>query len=371
MEVFCMELTPEERRKIYEEEKTRIEAREQLERERGRISSDSTIDLTPGISGLLCYLGIWITGIIFFILEQKNKWVRFHAAQSIVVFGSLGIAMGIFGWIPFFGWFFRVILGITGFVLWIVLMVRAYQGDRFRVPIAADLAEIMVGWTFKSSDSPPPPPPAAQEMRSAPPVAAPSPPPPPPSSSMPPFRAVVETNDRHGRRAENFFRHRELRITGYAFALAWSVILLVALNFFHQYIAYYTYHAATSTWTWNSFFTDDIHRWLPILNVALVISIIGNAVMIFLDNNIVRKAIHVITAGFGLAAMITLLVVYPFDFSTRVIPNSSAAAATDMGVRIALIVITVGLGIGLLVRFIHLLVSIGKAVVRPSDDDQI
>jgi uncharacterized membrane protein len=369
-----MELTPEERRKIYEEEKARIEAREQLEREHGRISSDSTVDLAPGISGLLCYLGIWITGIIFFILEQKNKWIRFHAAQSIVVFGSLGIVMGIFGWIPFFGWFFRVILGITGFVLWIVLMVKAYQGERFRVPVAADLAEIMVGWTFKTSDSPPPPPPSAvQEMRATPPAAAsPSPPPPPAAPPFPPtpYHAAEETDDRHGRRAEHFFRRRELKITGYAFALAWSVILLVALNFFHQYIAYYTYHAATSTWTWNSFFTDDIHRWLPILNVALVISIIGNAVMIFMDNNIVRKSIHVITAGFRLAAMITLLVVYPFDFSTRVIPNSSAAGATDMGVRIALIVITVGLGIGLLVRFIHLLVSIGKAVVRTSDYDR-
>jgi uncharacterized membrane protein len=331
------------------------------------------VNLAPGISGLLCYLGIWITGIIFFILEQQNKWVRFHAAQSIVVFGTLCVAGGIFGWIPFFGWFFSAILWITGFVLWIVLMVKAFHGERFRVPIAADLAEIMVGWTFKTSENPQPPPPS-QPIRpgtaETPPAAA--PPPPPPSPPPPPYRAAIDTDERHGRRrADDFFRHhRELRITGYAFVLAWSVILLVVLNFFHQYIAYYTYNAASSTWTWNSFFTNDIGRWLPILNTALVISIIGHTVMIFVDNHILRRAIHVITTGFGLASVITLLVVYPFDFSTNVIPSSTAAGATDMGVRIALIVITVGFGIGLLVRFIHLLVSIGKAVIKGGDYDQ-
>jgi len=362
-----MELSPEERRKIYEEEKARIEAREQLEREYRGGSSESTVNLSPNVTGLLCYLGVWITGIIFFILEQKNKWVRFHAAQSIVVFGALFIAGAIFGWIPFFGHVFSAILGITGFVLWIVLMVKAYHGERYRIPIAAELAETMVGWTFRTSDYAPPQP-VRPQMTEPPPAAVPPPPPPPPP---PPYSAAVDTGERHGRRAEHFFRqHRELRITGYAFVLAWSVILLVAFNFFHQYIAYYTYDAATSTWTWNSFFTSDIGRWLPILNAALVVSIIGHTVMIFVDNTILRRAIHVITTGFRLASVITLLVVYPFDFSTNVIPNSTAAAATDMGVRIALIVITVGLGIGLLVRFIHLLVSIGKATIRGGDYDR-
>jgi uncharacterized membrane protein len=365
-----MELSPEERRKIYEEEKARIEAREQLERERGGFSSESTVNLSPNVTGLLCYLGVWVTGIIFFILEQKNKWVRFHAAQSLVTFGALFLAGGIFGWIPFFGWFFSAILGITGFVLWIVLMVKAYHGETFRVPIAAELAETMVGWTFRASDyQQPSAPPAASEMRETPPAAM-APPPVTPPPPPPPYRAAVDTEAPHARpRGDHFFRHhRELRITGYAFVLAWSVILLVVFNFFHQYIAYYTYHAASSSWTWKSFFTDDIGRWLPIFNTALIISIIGHTVLILVDNHILRRAIHVITAGFGLAAMLTLLVVYPFDFSTAVIPNSTAAAATDMGVRIVLILITVGYGIGLLVRIIHLLVSIGKATIREGED---
>jgi uncharacterized membrane protein len=133
-----MELTPEERRKIYEEEKARIEAREQLEREKRKASADTTTGLAPNVAGLLCYLGAWITGIIFLVLEQKNKWVRFHAAQSIIVFGSLSLVSAIIGWIPFIGHVFSAILGIIGFILWIVLMVKAHKGEYYKVPVAGD-----------------------------------------------------------------------------------------------------------------------------------------------------------------------------------------------------------------------------------------
>ena len=139
-----MVLTPEERRKIYEEEKARIEAREQLEREKRRPSADSGTSLTPNVAGLLCYLGVWVTGIIFIVLEQKNKWVRFHAAQSIVVFGALFIISGVLGWIPYAGPVFSTLLGITGFILWIVLMVKAYHGEYYKVPVAGDIAEMIV-----------------------------------------------------------------------------------------------------------------------------------------------------------------------------------------------------------------------------------
>jgi len=108
-----MELSPEERRKIYEEEKARLEAREQLERER-KPAAESTTTLSPNIAGLLCYVGAWITGIIFLILEKKNQWVRFHAAQSLVTFGGLAVISLIIGWLPFVGWLFNVIIGITG-----------------------------------------------------------------------------------------------------------------------------------------------------------------------------------------------------------------------------------------------------------------
>ncbi len=357
-----MKLTPEERKKIYEEEKARIEAREQLEKEKRQEAPEATINLAPNITGVLCYLGIWVTGIIFFILEQKNQWIRFHAAQSIVVFGSLGIATAILHWIPFIGWFFTVVIWIIGVVLWIVLMSKAYNGERFKLPLAGDIAEMMLGITINIPASPPSPPPPSKKSRKAPPAAAAAPPPPRAAS------AAGVTEDRIGKKADDSFRYRrEGRITLSAFSIVWNIILLVAFNFFHQYIAYYTYHTTTKTWSWESFFTGDINAWLPILNTALAIAIVGNIVLIIVNNKIVQEAIHVITNGFGLGAVVTLLVVFPFNFD--VIPNSDAAGWTTLGVKVFLIFVAVCFGITLLVRILKLIVNVTKAALQPADND--
>jgi len=49
-----------------------------------------TSGLSENTAGLLCYLLGWITGLIFYLID-KRPYVRFHAAQSIVVFGGLNI----------------------------------------------------------------------------------------------------------------------------------------------------------------------------------------------------------------------------------------------------------------------------------------
>jgi uncharacterized membrane protein len=136
-----MDLSPKERRRIYEEEKARIEAKEKLKRGKQKAETVSTLDLEPNIAGLLCYVAGWISGVIFLLLEQKNKFVRFHAIQSIIVFGALHLASVILTHIPFFGWFFGVIIGVFCFILWIVLMVKAYHHQLYKVPLAGDLAE--------------------------------------------------------------------------------------------------------------------------------------------------------------------------------------------------------------------------------------
>ena len=82
-----------------------------------------------------------VAGLIFFLLEKENKYIRFHAMQSIVVFGALTVASIVLGFIPVVGWVLGTILGIGGFVLWILLMVKAYQGEKFKLPIAGDIAE--------------------------------------------------------------------------------------------------------------------------------------------------------------------------------------------------------------------------------------
>jgi uncharacterized membrane protein len=97
--------------------------------------------LDENVAGLLCYVLGWITGLIFILIEQENKFVRFHAMQSIIVFLAINIAGFILGWLPVIGGFFAWILGGVAFVLWVVLMVKAYQGTMYKLPWAGNLAE--------------------------------------------------------------------------------------------------------------------------------------------------------------------------------------------------------------------------------------
>ena len=101
--------------------------------------------LQENVAGLLCYLGAWVTGIIFLILEPKNRFVRYHALQSIVTFGGLSIASFFLAFMPFTGWVINTLLGVLSFILWVVLMVKAYQGEKYKLPVAGDLAEQWLG----------------------------------------------------------------------------------------------------------------------------------------------------------------------------------------------------------------------------------
>jgi uncharacterized membrane protein len=108
--------------------------------------------LSENVAGLLCYVLGWITGLIFYFID-KRPFVRFHAAQSIVVFGGLTVirfvlAMlfvptGLAGFSMGFG--LLALVSLLGFALWILLMVKAYQGEKFRIPLAADLVDQFFG----------------------------------------------------------------------------------------------------------------------------------------------------------------------------------------------------------------------------------
>ena len=97
------------------------------------------------MAGLLCYVLGWISGIVLFLIEPENKFVRFHAIQSIVVFGALNIAVIILGWIPVLGAVFSWIISVLAFILWIVLMVKAVQGTKYKLPWAGNFAEKRAG----------------------------------------------------------------------------------------------------------------------------------------------------------------------------------------------------------------------------------
>jgi uncharacterized membrane protein len=106
--------------------------------------------MQSNVAGLLCYLGWWITGIIFVIIEKENKTIRFYAWQSIFTFAPITIIQIILsrlGLIPLVGIIFDVlfwIVWIGAIILWVVLMLNAYQGNKFKLPIIGNLAENQV-----------------------------------------------------------------------------------------------------------------------------------------------------------------------------------------------------------------------------------
>jgi uncharacterized membrane protein len=111
-----------------------------MEKDLGKTS----IGMQANVAALLSYLAGFITGIIFYVIEKDNKFVRFHAMQSIIAFGALFVLNMVLAFIPFIGWVLMPIVSIVSLILWILLMVKAYQGESFKLPIAGDMAEKQV-----------------------------------------------------------------------------------------------------------------------------------------------------------------------------------------------------------------------------------
>jgi len=103
--------------------------------------AETSIGLQPNIAGLLCYVGFWITGIIFLVIEKKSQFVKFHAWQSIMTFAVLNVAYLIFFRIPVIGWVIAWIISILSFVLWIILIIQAGTGKMWKLPLVGDWAE--------------------------------------------------------------------------------------------------------------------------------------------------------------------------------------------------------------------------------------
>lgn len=87
------------------------------------------------------YLLGFITGIIFLLVEKDSKFVRFHAMQSTIFFGGVFLANIALGFIPLLGWLVGLLLSLAAFVLWIVLMWKAFQGEKYKIPYVGDIAE--------------------------------------------------------------------------------------------------------------------------------------------------------------------------------------------------------------------------------------
>ena len=122
------------------------------------VGSDTNTGLSPNVAGALAYLFGPLTGILFLVLEKENRFVRFHAAQSIVVTIAmvvLSIALtvlnSILAIIPILGWIVGIVLtlvvGLGTFVLWLLLMFQAFQGKEWELPVLSQYARRMISST--------------------------------------------------------------------------------------------------------------------------------------------------------------------------------------------------------------------------------
>ena len=110
----------------------------------------------PRLSALLCYLAWWVSGLVFLVIEQEHRAVRFHAAQSIVIFGGLSLlilfmAMASLGMLFISPAAFQAIymlswlLSLGAVALWLFVMLKVLRGESWRVPYAGNLAARIAG----------------------------------------------------------------------------------------------------------------------------------------------------------------------------------------------------------------------------------
>lgn len=107
-----------------------------------------TLGLTPSVAGALAYSLTFVTGVVFYLIAD-DRFVRFHAAQSTLVFGllaalnvALSIIVGLVAVVPGIGRLLvrilaavSALLGPVGLALWIGLMYLAYRGDEYALPV--------------------------------------------------------------------------------------------------------------------------------------------------------------------------------------------------------------------------------------------
>ena len=113
--------------------------------------SSTSRGLDARLEAVLCYLGWWVTGLVFLFIEPRDRTIRFHAAQSLIVFGTISGVFFLWGaasammllWAaPAFQMFQAIgnLLWLATVILWLFLLLKAWRGETWRVPVAGDLA---------------------------------------------------------------------------------------------------------------------------------------------------------------------------------------------------------------------------------------
>jgi uncharacterized membrane protein len=123
--------------------------------EAANYSTITSTGIEPKVGAALAYILGLVTGILFLALEKDNRYIRFHAAQSITVSVLLILAhvavrmvSAVLAYIPIVGGLLVLVLtlglALGTFVLWGALMWRAYEGHEWELPVAGGFARRMV-----------------------------------------------------------------------------------------------------------------------------------------------------------------------------------------------------------------------------------
>jgi hypothetical protein len=250
------------------------------------------------------------------------------------------LAQGLLRLIPLVGDYFSIVIGILMLVLWIVLMIRAYRGEVLRLPMAAELAQRLADVTQTSKGAAP----ADHETALSSPGTA--------EKAAAQAASAVAVGKTAGN-GEFYPTTRTQRTVSYCFAIFWSFVFLIFLNFYSQYIAVYSVQES-GRWFSYPLLAASFSLWLPLINAALVFSIAGNIIMIINDRYIVLETVQITISLMFIAAMAQLLVLFPFNFN--IIPQAALAGVMSHVIRILLIIIVIALIISLLVHIVKLIV---------------
>ena len=101
----------------------------------------SSTGLEPRLAAVLSYLFGFVSGIVFLVIERDSAYVRFHAMQSTVTFISLFVVGMIAQVVPFLGPAVSVLVNVASLGVWALLMVKAWQGERYMLPMIGEMAE--------------------------------------------------------------------------------------------------------------------------------------------------------------------------------------------------------------------------------------
>ncbi|MCE5329924.1 DUF4870 domain-containing protein [bacterium] len=110
-------------------------------------NAKSSTGMEPKIACLLAYLFSWLGGLIIFLIEKENKFVKFHALQALIL-GIVEVVCFIvisliLGMIPYVGWFLFSwlgwVLGAVCYIFAIIAIVKSFQGERYYIPFLRGL----------------------------------------------------------------------------------------------------------------------------------------------------------------------------------------------------------------------------------------